>query len=365
MWSVVHQFVPTLHLGDAIGDHVVRIQARQRARGRVSEIFVDVERDETAHLTHPMTELDDRIDKGSTLLMYHVAQASRCAEFLLNRPEPLALQFHNFTPVDLLVGWDASAACDMLEAGRQLRDLASVATIGISDSHHNAEVLTDHGVEHSRVAIIPVQVSHETVPRLVTQTAPSQTAPSQIVLFVGRVAPNKAFHDLIACAAVLRHSIPNVQFRLVGGETSETYSRALRQLTRSLDLESTVTFTGRVSDKDLAADIFCSLSDHEGFGVPLLEAMARALPVVAFDSSAVGETVGYGGLILTDKSPTTVAAALERVLTDPALAEHLSSAGLARAASFTAERSDTEFETAFAEAWGLFQGSAPSTGAPA
>lgn len=355
IWSAIHQFVPTLLQGDAIGDHVIRIRDQQRARGRYSEIFVDVERDDTSHLTHPVTHLDRHVSAQSahpdTLLMYHVAQASACAEFLLTRPEPLALQFHNFTPVDLLVGWDASAACDMLEAGRQLDELAAAAAIGISDSAFNAAELTERGVACSMVASIPVEAVAKLSPDLEKAGRPT-------VLFVGRVAPNKAFHDLVATAAVLRHRVADVEVRLVGGETSESYSQALRQLVRALELDDTVTFTGRVTDEELQreygrAHVFCSLSDHEGFGVPLLEAMAHGLPIVAFDSTAVGETVGGAGLVLGDKAPTIVAAAIERVLADNTLSAQLRDWGRARALEFTAQRSDHQFELAFIEAWRL------------
>ena len=347
-WGAVHQFVPTLIRGDANGDHVVRLRDQQRHAGRRSEIFVDVERDATASDTHPLRALDDHTGPD-TLLVYHVAQASRCAPFLIDREEPLALLFHNFTPVDLLAGWDPSAACDLLDAERQLSDLADRALLGICDSHYNAERLADHGMLHTPVACIPVESR---------QNDHSEASTRPTVLFVGRVAPNKAFHDLIAAVAVLVQSVPQIELRLVGGETSLRYTRALEGLITALGLDDTVTLTGRVSDAQLVqeyqrASVFCCLSDHEGFGVPLLEAMSHGCPLVAFDSSAVGETVGGAGLLLSDKSPTVVAGALERVLAEADLAEALRTAGLERAASFSEERCAAEIGEALALAWSL------------
>lgn len=348
-WTAVHQFVPTLIRGDAIGDHVVRLRNQQRALGRRSEIFVDVTREQTSRDTRELRELDRHVDPESTLLVYHVAQASRCAPFLLDRDEPLALLFHNFTPVELLAAWDPSAACDLLDAERQLADLAGHALIGICDSAYNAERLEDHGMVETTVACLPVQIPDPT-------TDEHHRRPT--VLFVGRVAPNKAFHDLIAAVAVLRHRVPEVELRLVGGETSRRYSLALEQLVDGLGLGDTVTFTGRVSDEGLLreyqrADVFCCLSDHEGFGVPLLEAMSHGIPVVAYDSSAVGETVGGAGVLLADKSPEVVATALERVLGDDLLAQQLTAAGRRRAESFSEERCAAEIDHALAMAWQL------------
>jgi glycosyltransferase involved in cell wall biosynthesis len=83
-----------------------------------------------------------------------------------------------------------------------------------------------------------------------------------------------------------------------------------------------------------AADVYVSTSDHEGFGVTLLEAMHHGLPVVAYGSSAVPETMGAGGLCLPRKDAATVAAAVHRVVTDAALRAQLVAAGHARVRDF-------------------------------
>ena len=93
----------------------------------------------------------------------------------------------------------------------------------------------------------------------------------------------------------------------------------------------------------LAADVFCCVSDHEGFCVPVIEAMHHGLPVVAYDTTAVGGTVGYGGLLLGDKHPLTFAAALQRVATDAALRDRLATAGARRAGDFAIDRTRRHF----------------------
>ena len=103
-WDAVHQFVPTLPPGDAIGGHVLWIRNRLRIQGYKSEIFVGTENPRTAQETHDLATVDQHVTSNSqTLLLYHVAQASPCADFLLDRQEPLALVFHNFTPPELLI----------------------------------------------------------------------------------------------------------------------------------------------------------------------------------------------------------------------------------------------------------------------
>jgi len=156
------------------------------------------------------------------------------------------------------------------------------------------------------------------------------------------VAPNKAVHDLITAAALLHQNIPQAELRIVGGSTSALYDATLTGLVEALGLDDIVTFTGWIDDHQLEreyqqASVFCTLSDHEGFGVPIVEAMTHGLPVIAFESTAIGETVGDSGLLLKTKSPQLVATALERVLTDDRLADKLSEKGYRRSASFAPE----------------------------
>ena len=157
------------------------------------------------------------------------------------------------------------------------------------------------------------------------------------MLFVGRITPNKGQHDLIESFAVVRTRVPDAELRLVGSVTTPSYQNSLERLVKSLDLTDSVTFVGDVSDDQLrgeyaSADLFCSMSDHEGFGMPLVEAAAAGIPVIAYAVAAVPGTVGSGGILLDSKDPALVATAIERVLTDDALRQDLVAAGHARVA---------------------------------
>jgi glycosyltransferase involved in cell wall biosynthesis len=116
-----------------------------------------------------------------------------------------------------------------------------------------------------------------------------------------------------------------------------------------------VHLTGPVSDEELAAyyataDVFVCASDHEGFCVPVVEAMGLGVPVVAFASTAVPGTVGAGGLLLDDKSPVALATAVHRVMSDPDLRAMLGAAGRARAGEFSLEHSRRRWSAAVDEA---------------
>jgi glycosyltransferase involved in cell wall biosynthesis len=123
-----------------------------------------------------------------------------------------------------------------------------------------------------------------------------------------------------------------------------SYAEALRGLVVGLGLDGAVEITGAVDAGTLgahyrSADVYVSVSEHEGFSVTPLEAMHHGVPVVYFAAGALPETLGDAGLCLSAKSPGTVAAAVDRVVGDPALRGSLVTAGRARLASFSLESS--------------------------
>jgi glycosyltransferase involved in cell wall biosynthesis len=150
---------------------------------------------------------------------------------------------------------------------------------------------------------------------------------------------------------------PAARLHLVGSPLGETYEPALRAFIEELGLSHAAFLPGSVSGAELeayyrAADVFVMASDHEGFCVPLGEAMGHGVPIVAYGVTAVPETVAGAGLVLEDKSPVAFAAAVGRVLRDPTLQAVLSSAGLARAAGFDLAASTARFVTLVQQAVG-------------
>ena len=143
--------------------------------------------------------------------------------------------------------------------------------------------------------------------------------PGTAWLSVGRLAPNKAHHQTIAALFVARASSdPDARLTLVGAPSEPAYAAALRRLRGVARVWPTRSTSSRASaDAELAAyyrfaDVLVMLSDHEGFGVPLVEAMGQGLPIVAYDAGAVGEVLGGAGVLLAEKHPRQVAEAVSR-----------------------------------------------------
>ncbi len=278
------------------------------------------------------------------LLIYQMSTGSPVAEHLLESDTKLVLNYHNVTPSSSFEPWEPHIGAELDAARRQLSRLARHAHSAIADSHYNAAELEALGME--QVTVVPVLWRP---PRVRQALAP--VARQASVLFVGRIAPNKRHEDLIAMMAILRVRRPDVVLDLVGGVSSERYATAVRELVERLGLTDAVRFHGSIDDATLdqlyaEAAVYVSASEHEGFCVPLIEAMAAGLPVVARDAAAVPETLGDAGLLIDGPNPVALAGAVDRLLGDDRLRSCMAELGVARATDFDLEMAEAALAAA-------------------
>ena len=321
-----------------MGFHTLAVDQMLRGLGADSTVY-------TAHLNAETGDLARHYqhhakDPSPDLIVYQVSIGSPMVDYLLGRPEPLMLNYHNMTPPEFFYGWEPTLGAELAFGRRQLAGLCRRAVAAVADSDFNALDLIE--LECRRVEVIPVLTDDALFPVDGPQASAADRDDSALtVLFVGRLAPNKCQHDLLAVMAVLRQQIPTAQLVLVGSPTSSRYEKALREFAADLGIADAVSFAGSVPVPELMscyrrADVFVCLSEHEGFCVPILEAMAWGVPVVAFDAAAVPKTVAGAGLVLDDKSPAVVAAAVERIVGDEPLRRRLVQLGSDRASELRA-----------------------------
>ena len=339
--QAVHQFLPALLPRDAVGAHTLEMQTALRAAGFASEIFVEAVHEELEGRALHFSEF--RHHARGSILLYQLATGSVLADFVFSRPEPLVVDYHNLTPPEFFRAWDTTVANALSWGRAQLAHLAPRTSLGLADSAYNESELT--ALEYRRTAVVPILLDVETLGRDVDQEYLDRLRAEKAgggidMLFVGRLAPNKAQHDLIKVLAVYRRAYdPSARLRLIGRPATDAYAAALYGYAKELGLADAVSITESVSSGQLAAhylaaDALVVVSEHEGFSVPLLEAMLHRTPIVAYANCAVPETLGDAGLLLADKSPALVAAAVHRVVTDSALRFGLVEAGRRRLAQF-------------------------------
>jgi L-malate glycosyltransferase len=342
----VDQVIPSLASRDAVGVSTLTITQTLREAGIASEIYYGTCTPDVAELAHPVAELG-RAGKDRWLL-YQASIGSPVYDILATRSEPKLVNYHNITPAELMREWEPHIGYEV-ELGRtQLARLAPESRFAIADSAYNEAELLELGYDGTAVLplLIDMAGSHaEPDVRLGDELVDRKAQGGADLLYVGKIAPWKAPHDLVKMLVVYRRLYdPRARLTLVGGTVGSHYGPALDRFIHSLGLDDAVIRPGSITDAALeaywrAADVYVSASEHEGFCVPIVEAMAHRVPVVAYGVTAVPETVGDAGLCLPSKEPLPFAAAVARVLHDAELAATLRQAAGVRAAHFALDRS--------------------------
>jgi glycosyltransferase involved in cell wall biosynthesis/ADP-heptose:LPS heptosyltransferase len=303
--GAIHQVLPNLVAGDAISNEAVWIKRRLQAAGydaRIYAIHVDPRVAPEAILWQPGC-----LDPNATLL-YHHSIASAVTQEVCSHRGPKALIYHNITPDKFLADYLPLNSHLCREARAQLGDLAVSFPISVGDSNYNAIELAERGFSDPGVlplCVDPGKWSMAPDPELMKRMQDG----SRNLLFVGRLSPNKRQEDLIVAFAHYRQLEPNGRLHLVGSAASphDLYLECLRQLAQQLGIAEWVNFAGAVSDAELmayylTADLFWSMSEHEGFCVPIIEAMWFDVPVFAYACTAIPETMGRAGSQFTSKA---------------------------------------------------------------
>jgi L-malate glycosyltransferase len=352
----VHQFIPTLNPHDATGTHALKLRDALRGVGWQSEIFAEAIHDDLAALAYKHWMYPEHAAEGD-VAVYQFTTSSAVAPYLAERGLPLILDFHNFTGPEYFAGWEPRSEARASRAAEELAVLAPEALLGLAKSRFSEQELRRAGCR--RTAVVPVLADYGRVtatpdPRVAAELARGRADGGADILFVGRVVPSKAQHELVkALWAYRRLYDGRARLHLVGGTSSFEYSKALLGFVHDLGLTGAVRLTGEVSDASLAAhfgvaDVYLSLSAHEGFGVPLVEAMVAGVPVVTRGAGAVADTVADAGLVLAAADPSYVAAAVHRACTDDRLRAVLTATGRRRAAELSGDQAAAQIVDAIA-----------------
>ena len=351
----VDQLVPGFAKHDAISNHMLQLRRVFRRAGYASDIYADwIDPRLAGEGARPPSECPSAPD-ADRVLLYHQSAHSPMAGWLRDvaaAGQLLATDYHNITPSKYFARWEPPAAKSMDLARKELELLAPWTGLATADSPYNEAELIEFG--YGRTAVCPLLVDleeyhREPDSRTLDRLRRHRERGGSRWLFVGRMSPNKCQHDIIAAFAVYRRLFdPLAMLTLVGGATSPRYLRALQQLTAELELGDSVEYRDGTPFSQLlayfhASDVFVCLSEHEGFCVPILEAMELGLPVIAYRAAAVTDTVDTAGILLDDKDPLAVACAVDELLSDVRRRVGLVEAGRSRAATFSLEHTSRVF----------------------
>jgi glycosyltransferase involved in cell wall biosynthesis len=271
------------------------------------------------------------------LLIHYSAYAPRLRS-VLELPSRKLLLSHNVTPARWLWDHDPPIALQCELGRRQLPEYAARCDLVAGVSAFNAAELGSD-------MVIPPIVDVGWLRASGVDGDPS----SPQILFVGRLAPHKRQDDAIrAFALYRRRHAPGARLVLVGEPLNEGYLRALRELgarAGNVVFEHTLD-DSQLADRYAAAAAFLCLSEHEGFCVPLLEAFAAQVPVIARPAGGLPETAGGAALLVDDRDPAVVAELLALAIGDGELRAELARRGRARLDVYRPERAAVALRTA-------------------
>ena len=305
----IDQFTPSISMGDGVSQGVFYTQRLLRELGYQSAIFARHIADE---LANDVTHVHSYQPRPEDLLLYHFAISHEDHQMLMEKPMRKVLVYHNITPAHFFPeNVFLQNACEM---GReQIATSVQRFEAAYGDSDYNCRELRALG--YANPVVMPILLDFEEVAPPSHSNSGKETLE---LLFVGRIVANKCQHLLIDLLYYLREqlAIP-ARLTLAGGISQPEYAESLHQQIVLYGLEEHCHITGRVSDQQLAqlyenADFFISLSNHEGFCIPLLEAVRAGIPVLAYPAGGIPETVGKAGL-LRGRAAATVATALQEI----------------------------------------------------
>ncbi len=312
MSSVRHidQFLAGFSTGDAISNQALLMRDHLRSLGFKSSIYCEQFTEADSHQVLHFRRYHRR---KNALLIYHHSFYTEILKTLSDYPAEKVLVFHNVTPPRFVEPYNSRLAESLARARDVLTDLKSHFTTALCPSAFNAKTLQRLGYGDVRIMPYPIE------PRSLEAAAtPSNLAylrdGALNILFVGRIFPNKRHQDLLKTFHYFRRLEENSRLLLVGPQHPGVrgYTAELNNLSTELGVSDRVVFTNMVAPEDIASfyrhsHVFLSMSEHEGFFVPLVESMHCDLPVLAYASTVIPETLGHSGIMFKEKNFERVA----------------------------------------------------------
>ncbi len=344
------QVLPTLAYGDAIGNETIALKDFFREAGYDSEIYyingIDyrIPKDTAQEITKIRLSIDD-------VLIYHLSSGTQWHYNINDYHCHKIIRYHNITPPYFFEGYHDRLQRICQEGYEGTKYLSNKVEFVLADSDYNLQDLRNMGYDCPG-EVAPIFLNLKNYEQRSDEKVLKQVKKKGFTnfLFTGRIAPNKKMEDTIRAFYCYHHFInPKSRLFFVGNYTGITkYYRCLCNYRDKLSLKKSVIFTGHLKDNQVLAyyqlaDAFVCMSEHEGFCVPLVEAMVFQVPILAYDSSAVSETLGGSGILLKEKNPMLIAEWMDRIVQDKALRQMIIEKEKKRLQAFAEEQTKKKF----------------------
>lgn len=324
----IFQLVSKLLTGDGIGNDVIAIDKIFKKKGYNTKIYaIVIDENVPCEIADSIENLPKLHKKD--VILYHFAVACGLDDIIDSLPCIRILVYHNITPPYFFEGYSNSWYQVCKDGISHINKFKNKFDLCIADSEYNKQNLIEMGYRCS-IKVVPIIIPFEKYMVKMDKTQDEFLLKHEdILLFTGRICPNKKQEDVIKVFYYYKKYYNNkAKLFFVGSyDGMESYYNKLLEYIDTLKVED-VYFSGRVSFDDLLlyyqmADVFLCMSEHEGFCIPLIEAMHFELPIVAYDCTAIPYTLGNSGIMVKDKQFLVIAGIINKIINDKKLNEQI------------------------------------------
>lgn len=317
----VIQILPSISYGDGVGNDCLGIYSILKQAGFETAIYAGhIGKNLPSGFIFPLDRMGAVCEDD--IVIYHLSTGNNLNFIFGEMKGKKILRYHNITPGYFFEPYNRTIQkdCDYGRAG--LRYLADKVDYCLVDSDYNGQELIRCGYR-CPVETIPIAIDFKDYNQMPDQDLIKKYSDGRKnIIFTGRITPNKCQQDVIKVFYLYKkYYEKDARLFLVGSWNGmENYYRKLVDYTQQLGLND-VYFTGHVPFNQILAyyrlaDTFVCMSEHEGFCIPLIEAMYFHVPIIAYDSSAIGETLGESGVLLREKDALLAASCIDAVCKD-------------------------------------------------
>lgn len=346
----VIQMLPTLSYGDGVGNDAVAIDAVLKRCGYTTKIYAEnIDHRISPHIVSPINDLG--YSDENDIILYHLSTGSNLNRAFTKMAARKVVIYHNITPPIFFHGYspksESLCACGLKEA----EIISPYIDYCLAVSEFNKQDLIRMGYK-CPIDILPILIPFDDYKKKPSKKIVSKFNDDYTnIIFVGRLSPNKKQEDIIDTFFYYQKYINSKSRLIFVGSYSglESYYKRLNEYAKQLNI-SNIYFTGHIPfDEILAyytiADLFLCMSEHEGFCIPLVEAMYFKIPIIAFKSTGVTDTLGDGGILLEKKDPFVAACMINKVVTSSDLKNQIARNQEKQLANFSTEHIESKFIT--------------------
>jgi glycosyltransferase involved in cell wall biosynthesis len=324
----IFQILVTIEFGDAISNNVLLLDKTFKTIGINSSIYaINIGKNLYGKNIFQYDKFPELNTKD--ILIYHLCEHGKInADIKKMKCKKIAI-YHNTTPAHFFTNFSQELCKNQVESILEIQSLNNSFDWCIADSEFNKQDLVKFGYNAEKITVIPILLDYEDYKKTPDKKTIEKYNDGYInLIFVGRVVPNKKYEDIIRIYAWYKKHI-NIKSRLIliGSLWEDDYINKLKLYVNTLELQDVI-FTGKISFQEIlafytTADIFLCMSEHEGFCVPLVEAMMFDIPIVAYESTAVPYTLNGSGILVDEKNPVLVSKVIDRIVSDDEIRDEI------------------------------------------